>query len=209
MKYDALLMLSGGKDSCALAFKLKEEGQNVLAFTLDHDFLSRDAKSNILKITTILDMDSVMIRPKPTEYQVFIAANATLTDTCTKCSLRTMQYAIETAKRYGINIIYAGFTKYTSRAHDMPIFPEFEHEGLTIRYPYAEEYKLREIKKTMQQYKLEYDAVKTNCNHISTLLGRDITGCIGKELDLLFEDGQMDKDEYDYYRDFIKSCGAA
>jgi len=199
-------MLSGGKDSCSLAFKLKEQGLNILAFTVDHDFLSDCARSNILKTTRILDVDSVMFRPKPTEYQVFIDANATLTDTCTKCSLKTLFYAIATAQMHGIKIIYAGFTNYTSKAHDMLIFPEQQIGNITIKYPYVDSYDMQGIKALLIKNGIEYDPVKTNCNHIRTLLGRDITGCIGKELDLLFADKQMGEDEYNHYSDFIKSC---
>ncbi len=65
MKYDVLLCLSGGKDSCSLAFKLKDKGLSILAFTNDVGFMNQTALDNIRKVVNILDIDHVMVKPRP------------------------------------------------------------------------------------------------------------------------------------------------
>jgi tRNA(Ile)-lysidine synthase TilS/MesJ len=102
-------MLSGGKDSCSLAFKLKEQGLNILCFTLDTGFLSDVAKSNIEKLTRILDLDSIMVKPKPSKYIKFIEDKLSLMQTCLQCSYQTLNSAIEVCKRYEIDTLYAGY----------------------------------------------------------------------------------------------------
>lgn len=206
MKYDSLLMLSGGKDSCALAFQLKAEGQEVLAFTLDNSFLSEIGKSNIDKTLKILGMTGITFRPMAGEYQSLIDAHTSLLDTCTKCSLKTLFYALDMAKLYNIKKIYAGFTSYTSQAQALPMYKEQRIGDMTIIYPYVESYDMQAIKQLLLKHNIEYDPTKTNCIHIKDLIARDTQGCLEKEFNLLFKDKQMDLEEFNYYEEFFKSC---
>lgn len=64
-RYDALLMFSGGKDSCYLVQRLKNEhpGLRLLTCTVDNSFMSPVAKRNIDEVLPRLDVDHVFIRP--------------------------------------------------------------------------------------------------------------------------------------------------
>ncbi|EFQ79232.1 putative AMP-binding enzyme [Algoriphagus machipongonensis] len=58
-EYDCLMLLSGGKDSSYALAKLVELGLNVLAWTLDNDFISDNAKENINNTTSKLGVDHI------------------------------------------------------------------------------------------------------------------------------------------------------
>jgi adenylyl- and sulfurtransferase ThiI len=207
-KYDCLLMLSGGKDSCSLAFKLKEQGLNILCFTLDTGFLSDVAKSNIEKLTRILDVDSIVIKPKPSKYLKFIEANLSLMQTCLHCSYQTLKSAIDVCKQYDIKTLYAGFTYVTAKSQGWPIVEKQSYDGVNIIYPFMvkDNYNFQAIKANLTEYGLEFDPTKTNCQHIRELIGRDSDNCFEKEIEIMFKEGQITQDERNYYSEFIKSC---
>ena len=206
MFYDALLMLSGGKDSCSLAFKLKEEGKNILCFTLDNSFLSDVAKLNIDKLTRILDLDSIVIKPKPSKYIKFIEDKLSLMQTCIHCSYQTLRSAVDVCKQYDIKTLYAGFTYMTAKAQGWPIAEKQSYDGVDIIYPFMLTYDFKAIKELMIKNGLEFDPTKTNCQHIRELISRDVDNCFEKEIDLMFKEGQIDDAERNYYSEFIKSC---
>lgn len=62
--YDCICLYSGGKDSTYMLYNLvKKFKLRVLAFTLDHGFLSEEAFSNIRKVVGSLGVDSIIYRP--------------------------------------------------------------------------------------------------------------------------------------------------
>jgi tRNA(Ile)-lysidine synthase TilS/MesJ len=199
-------MLSGGKDSCSLAFKLKEQGLNILCFTLDTGFLSDVAKLNIEKLTRILDLDSIVIKPKPSKYLKFIEDNLSLMQTCLHCSYHTLKSAIEVCKQYDIKTLYVGFTYMTAQAQGWPIAEKQSFSGIDIIYPFMLNYDFPKIKELMIKNGLEFDPTKTNCKYIRELIGRDTDNCFEKEIELMHKEGQINDSERSYYSDFIKSC---
>ncbi|MBI5144794.1 MAG: hypothetical protein HZA27_01250 [Candidatus Omnitrophica bacterium] len=63
-QYDCICLYSGGKDSSYMLYNLiKKYKLRVLAFTLDHGFLSDEAFFNIRKVVTKLKVDSIIYRP--------------------------------------------------------------------------------------------------------------------------------------------------
>ena len=56
-KYDCIIGLSGGTDSCYLLHLIKKQGLNPLAVYLDNGWSSNISQSNIEKITTKLNVD--------------------------------------------------------------------------------------------------------------------------------------------------------
>ncbi|MGB3149317.1 MAG: amino acid adenylation domain-containing protein, partial [Maribacter sp.] len=57
--YDCISLLSGGKDSTYILAQLINMGLRVLAFTLDNGYISDQAKENINRIVTKLEVDHV------------------------------------------------------------------------------------------------------------------------------------------------------
>jgi len=69
-RYDALLMLSGGKDSIYVLDKLvNEEKLKVISYTLDHPYESENAKSNIQKVIKKMDIEHISHMPNISEYK--------------------------------------------------------------------------------------------------------------------------------------------
>ncbi|MDH3457527.1 MAG: hypothetical protein OER90_11880 [Gemmatimonadota bacterium] len=63
--YHALVAYSGGKDSTYLCYLLKKDyGLNILAFTLDNGFISRQTFSNMARVMDNLGIDHVVTRPR-------------------------------------------------------------------------------------------------------------------------------------------------
>lgn len=68
-EYDCLVPLSGGKDSCYLLYRLKQEyGLKVLAFTVDVNIPSL-AWDNIRRTLAILNIDHITYSPPRTFYE--------------------------------------------------------------------------------------------------------------------------------------------
>ena len=62
--YDAVVGISGGKDSSYVAYKLvRDHGLHVLLFTYDNGFFSDHARGNIARIATALGQDHVWCSP--------------------------------------------------------------------------------------------------------------------------------------------------
>lgn len=201
--FDGILMLSGGKDSCSLAFKLKEEGLNILGYTVHNGFLSDVALSNVEKTIKACDMDSVIWRPKHGQYQALIDENEDMFETCTKCSSLTINWAVHMALGMGVKKVYAGFTKYTAQAQDWDGIVEKDVMGITMVNPYYEEYDLKRVKKVCKEHGLVFDPTKTNCIHIKDLIDRTPDDPFGREVDLLHKDKQLTAREVKYYKKWI------
>lgn len=205
--YDCIVMLSGGKDSCALTYELVQAGKQVLAVTVDTGFLSDVAKRNIDRVVRHLDIYHIYIRPKSSEYQAIIDKGLGLIDTCSLCSFKTMYAVIGHAQIYGIKVIYAGFTKYTAMAQGWDCKPEVKLVDVTIWYPYYIDYNLQKIRTICNKLGLEFDPVKTNCKHLKSLIDRSKENPFIKEAQLLLDDKQITEQEFAYYRDFAQPGG--
>jgi hypothetical protein len=120
-KYDCLVMCSGGKDSTAsLYFMKRRYRMNPLAFTFDLGFETEEALANVSRATEALDVDLITHKSRSmlglfrrileTDKRVVI---------CHLCSISYMRLTFETASRYGIRLVIAGWTKgQTARMDD-------------------------------------------------------------------------------------------
>ena len=208
--FDALLMLSGGKDSCSLAFMLKEQGVNFYAITIDNGFLSETAFKNIFKLCKILDIDHSFNRPKPSVYQnaIMPLVSEGMERACTACSGITIELCRRIAVGAGIQKLYAGFTKYTASAAGWSPAKEKELEGGVILVnPYYEAYDLEAIRKVMGDNGLEFDPVKTNCVLLPDLLKNTnrlgLPNHLKKEIHDLHADKRISDAEEKYYSSFV------
>lgn len=112
-KYDVLVMCSGGKDSTSALYYMKTRYKmNPLAFTFDNGFETEDAINNVKRATDKLGVDFLFFK---SGYMKDMFAKILATDSkaviCHPCSLWYMDLAYETAARYEIPIIIAGWTK--------------------------------------------------------------------------------------------------
>jgi len=215
MSYDALLMLSGGKDSCSIALNLFKEKQNILLFINDVGFVSKTAKSNIKKIKKITGFHSVQVN----EYQDFHKAlvdnyfqNPKLRmekDLCHACTELTEYTAQLEAKKRGIKVIYNGHT-----SEQMGWIPKFKLKdvkivnGIEWRIPYFKNYDLKQIKKDLKFYNIEWNPTKTNCIPIEALIQEEVrrsnVNPFGKELDELVSNGSISPEDALKIRTFCR-----
>lgn len=203
-KLTSILLLSGGKDSCALAVKMKEAGIKYLAVTIDNSILSDVARKNILKLTQALDIEHIIFRPPATVYKGIIDKGMDMEKTCSACSASTLLFARMIADFFNVKVIYAGYTKYTAQAQGWDQSPEKEIDGYMMVYPFMDKYDLKEIREICAKYGLEIDPTKTNCKCINKIIDRSTDNPFTREIDLLLKDGQISQAEYDYYRAFTE-----
>lgn len=116
-RYDALVCLSGGKDSLYLLYKLKVEyGLNVLAFTTDVN-IPKIAWENIRRTVEKLNVDHLVYRPPTAFYQKLF--RYLLTHQETRGAVYTVSYvyaplfegdALAVAMEKSIPIVLAGYS---------------------------------------------------------------------------------------------------
>lgn len=112
-KYDCLVMCSGGKDSTSSLYYMKERYKlNPLAFTFDQGFETDEALENVRKAVEKLGVDFYYFKSdfmKPMFARILKSGSKAVI--CHPCSIWYMQLAFDTAARYQIPIIVAGWTK--------------------------------------------------------------------------------------------------
>ncbi len=111
-KYDALVPLSGGKDSAyVLYLAVKKYHLNVLTYTYDNGFLSELALQNIETITRECDVDHMFIRPNKKElYKAYKTALVESGEYCGVCGIGIERTMLQLARKWKIPIILLGHT---------------------------------------------------------------------------------------------------
>lgn len=112
-KYDCLVMLSGGKDSTAsLYYMVKRYKLRVLAFNFDHGFETEEARRNVDNAIETLGVDFMVFKSDFMKdmFARILQSNSKAV-VCHPCSIWYMQLAYDTAARYKIPMIVAGWTK--------------------------------------------------------------------------------------------------
>lgn len=120
-RYDCLVMCSGGKDSTAALYFMKERYRcNPLAFTFDHGFEQRDAIDNVRRAVDRLGVDFVFYK---TDYMkdLFkqLIRSRSKAVICHPCSIWYMDLAYTMAARFDAPIIIAGWTKGQSQKQEV------------------------------------------------------------------------------------------
>lgn len=112
-EYDCLVMCSGGKDSTAALYFMKERyKKNPLAFTFNHGFETEEALDNIHRASDKLGVDFLYFKSDYMK-EMFSAvvkedASAVI---CHLCSIWYMRLTLGIARKFNIPIIVAGWTK--------------------------------------------------------------------------------------------------
>jgi hypothetical protein len=135
-KYDCLVNLSGGKDSCYLLYKLvKEYGLRVLAFTTDMN-VPPVAWDNIRRTVDRLDVDHLVYRPPQDFYRKlfrFLLQNqeerGAVRSVCYVCAPLFEGYALRVAVEQKIPLVVAGYSPGQPEAERMEY--EFSSQLIT------------------------------------------------------------------------------
>jgi len=108
--YDALVPISGGKDSMYVLYVTSEIlDLNVLAYNLDNGFQSQRAKDNMYRAVRKLDVDFIVYKPR--EDVMLELMRTFLTNAgefCTPCNLLIGAEAQRLAQQHGIPLIMTG-----------------------------------------------------------------------------------------------------
>lgn len=112
-KYNVMAMCSGGKDSTSALYYMKTRYKmNPLAFMFNNGFETEDAINNTKRAADRLGVDFLFFK---SNYMKGLFAKILETESktipCHPCSMWYMDLAYETAARYEIPIIIAGWTK--------------------------------------------------------------------------------------------------
>jgi tRNA(Ile)-lysidine synthase TilS/MesJ len=112
-KYDCLVMCSGGKDSTASLYYMKRRYKmSPLAFTFDHGFEEQLAIDNIRNAVEILNIDWVYYKADSIK-DIFVKMikERTVAPICHICAIWYLGLTYDTATRYNIPLVVAGWTK--------------------------------------------------------------------------------------------------
>ena len=109
-KYDCIVGVSGGTDSCYLLYLAKRHGLRPLAVNLDNGFSSKAAVENIKKVTNALkiDLETFVIDYEEVKavLRAYIKASLPWIDGPTDLAIKAALY--KTAEREGVKYIYNG-----------------------------------------------------------------------------------------------------
>ena len=108
--YDCLMLLSGGKDSTYVLYKLVEMGLNVLVFSLDNGFISEGAKKNIRRVVDDLKLDLVFGKT-PAMNAIFVDSLNRFSNVCNGCFKTIYTLSMNLAKKKGIKRIVTGLSR--------------------------------------------------------------------------------------------------
>lgn len=111
-KYQALLGISGGKDSAYALYLMKEKlGANVLCFTLTTDFFNSAAKANTERLIKTFGADHIWV-PGPSNalFRHFLMKTGRA---CYACVISIVQPFHDLAKQHNIGLIVSGYSALT------------------------------------------------------------------------------------------------
>ena len=109
-RYDALVGLSGGKDSAYVLHRLTRDHElNVLAVTFDNGFMTDFARDNIARVVDALGVDHIFERPDWATHRAFYdGAFRKLGDPCVACAMAGYFLAIKLCSERGIPLFVHG-----------------------------------------------------------------------------------------------------
>jgi amino acid adenylation domain-containing protein len=109
-QYDVLALLSGGKDSTYMLYRLVQMGLRVLTFTLDNGYISQFAKDNIRRVTEALGVDHVY-GATPGMNAIFVDSLHQFANVCNGCFKTIYTLAAQLAREKGIATIVTGLSR--------------------------------------------------------------------------------------------------
>src|ERR1035437_1839048 len=174
-KYDCIVGVSGGTDSCYLLYLAKKQGLRPLAVNLDNGFSSKIAVDNIKKVTNALkiDLETYVIDYEEVKavLRAYIKASLPWIDGPTDLAIKAALYRI--AEREGVNYIFNGSDfrsegkqptewTYSDARQLLYLLKKYEHIKLKS-FPYYTIFQfirfgyLKKIKMLRPYYYLDYE----------------------------------------------------
>ena len=108
--YDAVALLSGGKDSTYMVFKLVELGFKVFALTLDNGFISDGAKDNVRESVKQLGIGHAFMTSDDMN-EIFRASLDRFSNVCHGCYKALYTLATHQADELGAPLIVTGLSR--------------------------------------------------------------------------------------------------
>lgn len=109
-QYDALHLLSGGKDSTYALYQLVELGFDVFALTLDNGFISQGALDNVQRAVDDLGVDHVFVKTDAMN-EIFRDSLERFSNVCNGCYKTIYTLAVNEAHARGIPLIVTGLSR--------------------------------------------------------------------------------------------------
>ncbi|MGB7337421.1 MAG: amino acid adenylation domain-containing protein [Phototrophicaceae bacterium] len=108
--YDCIALMSGGKDSTYMVYRLANMGLRVLAFTLDNGYIAEEAMANVRRVTKALGVDHVFAET-PHMNSIFVDSLRTHANVCNGCFKTIYTLAGKLAQQKGIGTIVTGLSR--------------------------------------------------------------------------------------------------
>jgi len=124
---DCIALLSGGKDSSYMLYRLVESGLRPLALTLDNGFISEQAKSNIDRIVDDLGVQHIYVQT-PHMNAIFVDSLRRFSNVCQGCFKTIYTLATKEALQRGISHVVTGLSRgqlFETRLHELSRREEF------------------------------------------------------------------------------------
>jgi non-ribosomal peptide synthase protein (TIGR01720 family) len=110
VKQNAIMLLSGGKDSSYALCKLVDMGLNPIVFTLDNGFISQGAKANVQRLVERLGLELV-VGETPYMNEIFVDSLSRFSNVCNGCFKTIYTMATNLARERGIKVICTGLSR--------------------------------------------------------------------------------------------------
>jgi len=127
---DCIALLSGGKDSSYMLYRLVESGLRPLALTLDNGFISEQAKSNIDRIVDDLGVQHIYVQT-PHMDAIFVDSLRRFSNVCQGCFKTIYTLATKEALQRGISHVVTGLSRgqlFETRLHELYRRDEFSSD---------------------------------------------------------------------------------
>lgn len=108
--YDAVVLLSGGKDSTFALSKLVDLGLTVYAFSLNNGFISDQAKNNIDKVCEFLGIDHHYANTAHMN-DIFADSLSRYSNVCHGCFKTIYTLSLEFAAKHNIDYVFTGLSR--------------------------------------------------------------------------------------------------
>ena len=109
-QYDCIALLSGGKDSTYMLARLVSMDLKILAFTLDNGYISDEAKANIRRVTSTLNVDH-HFESTPEMNKIFVDSLKRYSNVCQGCFKTIYTLSVNLACEMAIPFIVTGLSR--------------------------------------------------------------------------------------------------